>query len=425
VASESFIDIIRPGARSRRVRLFAALSINTGAALASLRGNWFRSFLTILGVIIGVASVIVLVAFGQGAQKEITSQIDTLGTNVAVVVPGKIQGNTNFNPMGGLGISNLSGRDEAIIRGVRGVRAVAPISFLSGSVFRDETPAPICMPLATTPAFRQIRRLRIAAGRFFTEAELDQQVCVLGTGIRKSLFKQEDPVGKTLLVNDKPYRILGVVSERNMGSGLFGGEELDALVYLPLTVVQRLTETKQIHRFFVEVEPGANPEAVIETVRLAMLRAHGNKDDFSLLRAKELLQMFYKIFNLLAALLLGITSISLIVGGIGIMNIMLVSVTERTREIGIRKTVGARRQDIFFQFLTEAVALSALGGFLGIGLAVLVCYLVTFWMPLKPIITAQSVLLGFGVCVVVGIISGVVPAVAAARKDPIEAIRYE
>jgi putative ABC transport system permease protein len=281
------------------------------------------------------------------------------------------------------------------------------------------------MPLATTPTFKEIRRLTLSSGRFFGEAEMDQKVCVLGSGIKKDLFKDEDPVGKTITVNDQEFRVVGVVKERTIGSGLFGGEELDALIYLPLTVMQRLMKTNQIHRIFVEVRPELRPDTVIDHVREALLRDHKNHDDFSLVRAKELLDMFYKVFRLLAALLIGITSISLVVGGIGIMNIMLVSVTERTREIGIRKTVGARQRDIFFQFLTEAVTLSMVGGVLGIGLAILVCFLVKFWMPLKPQITAGSILLGFGVCVAVGILSGVLPAIAAARKDPIDAIRYE
>jgi putative ABC transport system permease protein len=402
-----------------------AFSTNVSAALQSLRGNWFRSLLTVLGVVIGVAAVIVLVAFGQGAKQEITGQIDTLGTNVAILMPGKLQGQSNFNPMGGLGVSNLSEKDvEALLR-VRGVRAAAPVTFLGGGVFRGDKPASICMPIATTPNLKEIRRLALESGRFIGPEDMDRQVCAIGMGIKKSLFPDEDALGKTISVNDKPFEVIGVVKDRSIGSGLFGGDELDAIVYLPKNVVERLTQTKQIHRVFVEVRPEMNPDRVIEDVRGAMLRAHGGRDDFSLVQAKELLSMFYRIFTMLAALLLGITSISLIVGGIGIMNIMLVSVTERTREIGIRKTVGARRRDIFLQFLTEAVTLSLLGGVLGIALAVFACQMMARSLPLKPVITSGSVLLGFGVCVAVGVISGVLPAISAARLDPIAAIRHE
>ena len=426
MASETLVNPPQSGLRLTGLRALDALRINLGAALDSLRRNWFRSFLTILGVVIGVASVIILVAFGLGAKHEITSQIDTLGTNVAIVVPGKLKkGQSNFNPMGGLGISNLTEKDVEALRRTPGVRAAAPLVFMGGGVYRGDKPASICMPIATTPDFPVIRRVQVDAGRFFTAAELDQPVCVLGVGIKKDLFPNEDPVGRTLTINEQQYRILGVVKERNVGSGLFGGDELDALIYVPLKLVQRLTETKQLHRIFMEYDPQRDPDLVTEAARKTLLTAHKGRDDFSLLRAKELLDMFFKVFSLLAALLLGITSISLVVGGIGIMNIMLVSVTERTREIGIRKTVGARRRDIFYQFLSEAVALSSLGGLLGIGLALVVCYFVAQMMPLKPMITSGSIALGFGVCVAVGIISGVIPAVLAARKDPIEAIRYE
>lgn len=425
VASESLTTRLDLERRAARLRWRATLALNVGAAIDSLRSNVFRAGLTVLGVVIGVAAVIVLVAFGEGAQREITAQIDTLGANVAIVMPGKVQGSTNFNPTGGLGVSNITDRDMEAVRKVHGVRRVAPVMFVTGGIYRGSQPAKICMPLATVPEIQEIRRLQMASGRFFRADEMDRQICVLGAGIKKDLFPNEDPVGKKIAVNENEYEVVGVVRDRSIGSGLFGGEELDAIIYLPQTVVRRLTQTTQIHRAFVEVDPSTRPETILAEARQAIQAAHKNRDDFSVVGSKELLSMFYKIFTLMAALLLGITSISLVVGGIGIMNIMLVSVTERTREIGIRKTVGARRGDIFYQFLTEAVALSAFGGTLGIGLAFLVCTLVALRLPLKPVITPQSMALGFGVCVAVGILSGVIPAVAAARKDPIEAIRHE
>ena len=272
-----------------RVRPLLALWINIQAALESIGGNVLRSFLTVLGVVIGVASVIILVAFGDGARVEITGQIDTLGSNVAVVMPGKLQGQSNFNPTGGLGVSNISDGDVEALRQVKGVRAVAPLMFLGGGVFRGDTPASICMPIATVPAFQQVRRLSVDRGRFFTDAEMEQPVCVLGTGILKDLFKDEDPLGKKITVSEHEYTIIGVVSDRAVGSGLFGGDELNAIVYIPMTLAQKRTETKQIHRIFVEITAGENPDAVVENARQVILARHDGRDDFSFVRAKELL----------------------------------------------------------------------------------------------------------------------------------------
>jgi len=399
--------------------------LNLVAALESLVRNWLRTSLTMLGVVIGVGAVILLVAFGEGAQREITGQIDTLGTNVAIVIPGKMQGERNFNPLGGMGLSNLTSADVDAILQQPGVRGASPLVFMGGGVFRGEKPAAMCIPVAVNPVFASVRKLTFSRGRFFGADNERQPVCVIGTGLKNDLFPQDDAVGQPLTINDQTYRIVGVIGERSIGSGVFGGDELDALAYVPLAHLESRVGRPPIHRIFVDIAPGADPDAVVERIRQALLRNHGGRDDFSVLRSKELLSLFYKVFHLLAALLIGITSISLVVGGIGIMNIMLVTVTERTREIGIRKTVGARRRDIFLQFLTEAVALSVLGGGLGIALATLLCQLTPLWLPLRPVISPWAVTLGFGVCVGVGIVFGVAPAVAASRKDPIDAIRWE
>src|SRR5436190_16158289 len=229
LASESIY--LESGGRKRAgQRPLNGLALNVGSAYESLRGNWFRAGLTILGVVIGVAAVIVLVAFGQGARQEITGQIDTLGMNVAIVVPGKMQGQANFNPTGGMGISNLSDRDVEAIRRMPGIRAAAPITFITGAVFRGEKPASICMPIATVPEFREIRRLDMDAGRFFTADEMEQAVCVLGTGVKKDLFGAEEALGKKITVNDQPYQVIGIVRDRSIGSGLFGGDELNAII---------------------------------------------------------------------------------------------------------------------------------------------------------------------------------------------------
>ncbi len=402
-----------------------ALRVNVRAAMEAIWSNPLRSSLTMLGVIIGVASVIVLIAFGLGAEQEVTSQIDSLGTNVAVIVPGKNRGEPGFNPIGGFGVTNLSHQDVAALRQTRGVQAVAPLMFVGGIIYREGRPAKISLPIGTTPEFGPIRRLKLRGGRYLALEDADQRVCVLGSAIARDLFPKEAAVGKPIQFGRERFTVVGIAEQRAVSGSFLGGGDLDAIVYLPLQTMQQLYGVRQIHRIFVQIDHRRKPGPVLEAVRQAVLRSHGGLDDFSVLTSKDILEMFYKIFNLLAALLTGISSISLIVGGIGIMNIMLVSVTERTREIGIRKTVGARRRDIFLQFLTEAVGLSVLGGLLGIGLAFAACAISRRYSPLTPLITWEAVALGVGVCVGVGILFGVAPAVKAARKDPIEAVRSE
>jgi len=401
------------------------LAINVAAAMHSLRQNVLRSALTILGVVIGAASVITLVALASGAQREVTSQIDGLGANVAIIVPGKMPGEPNYNPVAGGAVSTLTEDDARQLQSLDGVLGVAPLIFVLGAIQHGGKAPPISLPIATTASYLVVRHLKVETGRFFTDSEQDSPVCAIGVAIRDALFPGENPVGQTLTVGGQEYRVVGVVSQRSVSSSILGGKELDAIVYLPLRFARREKASTIVHRIFVEVDSRRPVAPMLERLKSTLIANHGGQDDFSVLTSKELLGMFHKMFRIFAALLIGITSISLIVGGIGIMNIMLVSVTERTREIGIRKTVGARRRDIFVQFLTEAVTLSVLGGLIGVVVAGLACWLTGLYSPLRPEITPLAILEGVGVCVAVGIIFGVLPASQAARKTPVDAMRYE
>ena len=400
-------------------------NLNMRAALQALWQNRLRSSLTVLGVVIGVASAILLIAISEGAQREITAQIESLGANLIFVVPGKVQGQLGFSPMSTVGLSTLTAQDLAAVGRARGVRAVVPLTFMAGGVRRGDHWAGLSLPMATTPTYQDVRRLVLTEGRFFTTREDDQPVCVLGSSLKEDLFPKEPAVGKTIAVNQYRYRVIGVAKTRAISNSVFGGGDLDVIAYLPLKAVTHLTGSREVHRLLVQVDSRRPPAFLTAQIRAALQRSHGGVEDFTVLTPEEVLGMFYKITNLLTALLVGISAISLIVGGIGIMNIMLVSVTERTREIGIRKTVGARRADIFMQFLTEAVTLSLVGGLVGLGLAAVGAIGVAHYSPLRPLITSKAVSLAMGVCIGVGVLFGVAPAVKAARKDPIEAIRYE
>jgi putative ABC transport system permease protein len=398
---------------------------NLHAAATSLWQNRLRSLLTMLGIVIGVASVVVVIAIGQGAKREVAAEIEGLGANVVIVVPGKVQSGSGMNPMSSIGLSTLTPADLDALRAQPEVVTVAPLMFLAGGVRRGEKWASVSIPLATTPEFERIRRLTLKEGRFLTAEDDGRPVCVLGSALQRELFAGQSPLGKTIAVNQMIFRVVGVVSPRALSDSMFGGNELDAIIYLPMGAVQEMTGSRQIHRILALLSGARDPDAITAEVRAALLRSHKGVEDFTVLTPREILAMAYKIMNLLTAMLVGISGISLLVGGIGIMNIMLVSVTERTREIGIRKTVGARQRDIFWQFLTEAVTLSFTGGALGLGLAYAAVRVAHVATPLRPIVTPEAIALALGVCVGIGILFGVAPAVRAARWDPIEALRYE
>ena len=393
-------------------------------AWRALLDHRLRSLLTMLGVIIGVASVLLLISIVQGVKTEVTQQIEQFGVNLLFVVPGRINAAQPFNPMSILGLSTLTHEDAQVVERVPGVKRAVPIMFIAGGARNGDRWAATAIVLATESAWQQVRNTPLAEGRFFTPQEETERVCVLAHGVKGELFGDAPAVGKQVVVNRVPFRVLGVLQPDESNS-IFGSAGWNHLIYLPLPAAQQAMRSSQIHRIVVQAEPGVEPESLIAGVRTAVRQSHLGNEDFTVLTQKDLLKLIYTVLNLMQIALAGISSISLIVGGVGIMNIMLVSVTERTREIGIRKAAGARQRDIFWQFLTEAVILSLTGGVLGILLAMVAVEVFRRTTVLKPQMTFGAVALAFGVSVLVGIVFGVAPAIRAARKEPIEALRYE
>lgn len=393
-------------------------------AWRSLQEHRLRSLLTMLGVVVGVASVLLLISIVQGVKEEVAQQIEQFGANVLFVVPGRVDASQPFNPMSVLGLSTLTSADVQAIQSVPGVKLAVPVMFIAGGARNDTKWASSAVVLATEPSWQEIRRTPFAEGRFFTIAEQDKRVCVLAQGVKHELFGEASAVGKTVIINRVPFQVVGVLQSDETTS-MFGSMAWNHLVLLPLESAQEAMNSKQIHRIVVQVVPRAEPETLIRSVKQAVRESHLGIEDFSVLTQKDLLKLVYTILSLLQVALAGISSVSLIVGGVGIMNIMLVSVTERTREIGVRKATGAKQRDIFWQFLVEAVILSLTGGAIGIALAVVTVEVLRRTTVLKPEITLGAVALAFGVSVLVGIVFGVAPAVRAARKEPIEALRYE
>lgn len=395
-------------------------------ALQALWRNRTRAMLTTLGVIIGVASVIAMVSVGAGAQKRIAAQLDSMGTNSLVVRPGSV---TRGGVRTGAGTrSTLTRADAEAIRDLPGVIAVAPTIRSSAQVRYRGTNWGTAVE-GVTPDYIQVRNWLIAEGDFFTEQHVTgaAHVCILGQTVARELFGIANPVGETIVMQGMACRILGVLAEK--GASAWGSDQ-DDRVFLPLTTVQRkLMGVTHIDRIEVETADRERSFQVMNELKRLLRKRHrilsGQPDDFRMYNRAELAQASEESARVFTWLLGSIASISLLVGGIGIMNIMLVSVTERTHEIGIRMALGARCRDILWQFLLEAIILSGTGGIfgiiLGIGGAVTLARFTQFPISITP----WSILIAFLFATLVGIFFGLHPARKASRLRPIEALRYE
>jgi putative ABC transport system permease protein len=392
-------------------------------ALLAIRRNALRSTLTILGIVIGVAAVIVMVTLGAGATQQVTQEIAGLGTNVLMVMPGQRMG----PGQGGASPFELADA-EAIAREVPLVTGVAPLSSrgvtaIYGSQNWSTTAT------GTDNQFFVVRQWSVAGGREFTEGELraGKAVCVLGATVKAKLFGGEDPLGSRLRLENLSCQVIGVLGAK--GQSAMGADQ-DDVILMPVRALQRrITGNQNVGQIQVLVRDEASTERVQrEITALMRTRRHitgGKEDDFRVNDPKELASMLAGTTQTLTALLSAVAAVSLLVGGIGIMNIMLVSVTERTQEIGIRLAIGAAEGDVLMQFLVEAVALSSFGGLTGIVVALLsslgLARLLNVPFVLDPGIVALALLFS----AVVGVVFGYFPARKAARLDPIEALRHE
>jgi putative ABC transport system permease protein len=393
-------------------------------AMREIRRNTLRSSLTTLGIVIGVAAVIALVELGEGATQRVTNDISSMGVNMLTVMPGA----NRRGPSSG-GAAPLKMDDvRAISRDVRGVRAVAPSASRSVlAVFANKNWNTIAT--GTTNAYFDVRGLSVARGRMFTDQESQAAlpVCLIGDTVRRELFGHQEPIGATLRIARLTCRIIGLVKAR--GQSAFGTDQ-DDYVLLPISTFQRrISGSPDLQAVAVS----ADSEQVIDRVKnqirgLMRERRHvltGQADDFSVFDTREMLETLQSITGVLTALLTAVAAVSLVVGGIGIMNIMLVSVTERTREIGIRLAIGARGREVLLQFLVEAVVLCVLGGALGMLLGLGGSYAAAQMLKLPFKVMPQVAIIAFGFSASVGIVFGLFPALKAARMNPIEALRHE
>lgn len=398
------------------------------AALTALKGNILRTLLTMLGIIIGIASVILIVSLGQGATQTITNQISSFGTNLIVVIPGSLsQG-------GGAGIASiktLTPEDgEEILESGRviNVAAVSPMVSKPAKAVAEGIDVQTTIQGVGT-AYQTIQTINMVQGEFLTEDHEQglARVAVLGADIAVDLFGEgAEPIGRSIKLDNRSFRVIGVAAPKG-GSPIASPDES---VYIPYTTAMKiLLGQNHVQTIMVQAEDAQLIDQTMEDINILLSERHkipdGDDPDFSLRSSKDALATLDTVTGLLTTLLAGIAGISLLVGGIGIMNIMLVTVTERTKEIGLLKAIGAKRKDILTQFLIESVVLTLVGGSIGIVLGIAFAYIISNVINIPFIVQPLSILLAVGVSAGVGIGFGLYPAQRAAKLSPIEALRYE
>jgi putative ABC transport system permease protein len=393
-------------------------------AIDTTRGAKLRAFLTTLGVVIGVLAVILLVALGEGVRAYIGDTFASLGSNVIQILPGKRDTKGGMQPpLTGAAHKLAPGDEQAIARRVHTLEGVSGIVQGSGTLRYDNRRRD-SMAFGVGERFGDIRNMHVDAGRFLTQEDLDarRRYVIIGRVIQEELFGDVNPLGKTLKINGTEFRVIGILERKGQSLGF----DMDDLVLIPCTSALDLYALEGYTSIMVRARDKANAQAAIDDVTEVLKGRHNNQVDFSIISQDDLLATVNSIMSVMTGVLLAIASIALVVGGIGIANIMLVSVRERTREIGVRRAVGATKSTILLQFLVEAVVIATLGGVIGLGIGALIISVAGLVLPGLPVqLSPWIVFTALGFSGLVGVLSGVMPARNAANLDPVEALRYE
>ncbi|WP_419882493.1 ABC transporter permease [Peribacillus sp. B-H-3] len=380
-------------------------------AIRSIRSNKVRAFLTMLGIIIGVASVIVLVSLGKGSSQTVKNQISNLGTNLVTV---------NITDTDSV---TLKEKDTEKFGTLSAVKNISPS--VSGRVTAQNGTVSAQTALTGTNAdYLSVRDLKLDQGRFLSDLDVAfrQKIAVLGSDTAQTLFSRSNPVGQSIKIDGTSFKVVGVLASKGSSMGQSG----DDVIITPISTAQRLTKTTSIQTMYIKAKSESMLSAAMFEVQGTMSRLFPKKsDDYSVVNQTDLMETMSSVSDTMTLLLGGIASISLLVGGIGIMNIMLVSVSERTKEIGIRKAIGANRRTILIQFLIEAIVLSSLGGIIGAGVGLGIAKLVSLSTGMAISYSMSVTIISFLFSLIIGVVFGVFPASKASRLHPIQALRYE
>jgi len=402
---------------------------NLKLALDSLKSSKWRSFLTMLGIIVGVVGVVTIVSIGEGVKQQITKQINRYGPELITVKPGKIvhrdaKGNvTGYNILGLTAAGNLNESDTVAIQKTSNAKIVVPMNIVPGVVTVADQNYENTQVIGAPDALPQALNQEMAFGAFYKNDDTNKLSAVIGKTVAKELFKENVPMGRSFEFHGRVFIVRGVFDEFP-ASPLTPTTDYNNAIFIPYDISKELT-ANQAHIYQILVKPSSANQVsqLASDITTTLRNSRGGQEDFTVLKQSETLALADSLLSLLTTMIAAVAAISLVVGGIGIMNVMLVSVTERTHEVGVRKAVGATNQQIMSQFLYEAAVLTAVGGVLGVVVSLFANYFIRLFTDLEPAITLPIMAVAVVVSLAVGIIFGTAPALKAARKDPIDALR--